>query len=615
MQYLLLENVSRSYGEKVLFKNVNLSISKGERIALVAKNGSGKSTLLRVIAGMEGTEGENAKVFISKEIRTAFLNQDPLFDKGITVIEAVFDSVNPVVLAVRDHERALQTEDAVALENSVSRLDDLKAWDAEARIKEILDKLKIRDFNQVVDEMSGGQKKRLALAKILIDEPDFLILDEPTNHLDLEMIEWLENYLQNPSITLFMVTHDRYFLDNVCNEIVELENGNFYIYRGNYSSYLEKKDARIQNEAANYEKTKKLYSRELEWMRRQPQARSTKAKSRIDDFYEIKDKVSNKPKQDEVTIQIQAARLGSKILELHQISKKFGEKVILEPFSYKFKPGERIGIIGPNGTGKSSFLKLITNQIAPDTGKVVVGDTVVFGYYSQDGLYVNEDKMVIDVIRDIAEFIPLEKGFKLTAEALLERFLFPRPQQRVFVSQLSGGEKRRLYLLTVLMKNPNFLILDEPTNDLDILTLNVLQDYLMDYPGCLIIVTHDRYFMDNMVDHIFILEGEGKVKDYNGSYSEYIFEKKQKKETISKEMTTVTNTSEPTVSKLSYEQRKELNRLEKEIEKLEEKKAEITQKFDDPGLGHEEILKWSAELEKIQLQLEEKEMRWMELAE
>jgi ATP-binding cassette subfamily F protein uup len=615
MQYLLLENVSRSYGEKVLFKNVNLSISKGERIALVAKNGSGKSTLLRVIAGMEGTEGENAKVFISKEIRTAFLNQDPFFDKGVTVIEAVFDSVNPVVLAVRDHERALQTEDAEALEHSVSRLDDLKAWDAEARIKEILDKLKIRDFNQVVDEMSGGQKKRLALAKILIDEPDFLILDEPTNHLDLEMIEWLENYLQNPSITLFMVTHDRYFLDNVCNEIVELENGNFYIYRGNYSSYLEKKDARIQNEAANYEKTKKLYSRELEWMRRQPQARSTKAKSRIDDFYEIKDKVSNKPKQDEVTIQIQAARLGSKILELHQISKKYGDKIILEPFSYKFKPGERIGIIGPNGTGKSSFLKLITNQIKPDTGKVVVGDTVVFGYYSQDGLYVNEDKMVIDVIRDIAEFIPLEKGFKLTAEALLERFLFPRPQQRVFVSQLSGGEKRRLYLLTVLMKNPNFLILDEPTNDLDILTLNVLQDYLMDYPGCLIIVTHDRYFMDNMVDHIFILEGEGKVKDYNGSYSEYIFEKKQKKETISKETNTVTQTAEPTVSKLSYEQRKELNRLEKEIEKLEEKKVEITKKFDDPGLGHEEIMKWSAELEKLQQQLEEKEMRWMELVE
>ncbi|MBK8547566.1 MAG: ABC-F family ATP-binding cassette domain-containing protein [Saprospiraceae bacterium] len=615
MQYLLLENVSRSYGEKVLFKNVNLSISKGEKIALVAKNGSGKSTLLRVIAGEEGAEGENAKIFISKEIHSSFLTQDPQFEKSATVMESVFDSGNPVVLAVRDHERALQSCNAADLENSVNRLDDLKAWDAEARIKEILDKLKIRDFNQVVDEMSGGQKKRLALAKILIDEPDFLILDEPTNHLDLEMIEWLENFLQNPSITLFMVTHDRYFLDNVCNEIVELENGNFFIYRGNYSSYLEKKDARVQNEASNYEKTKKLYSRELEWMRRQPQARSTKAKSRIDDFYEIKDKVSNKPKQDEVTIQIQAARLGSKILELHQISKKYGDKIILEPFSYKFKPGERIGIIGPNGTGKSSFLKLITNQISPDTGKVVVGDTVVFGYYSQDGLYVNEDKMVIDVIRDIAEFIPLEKGFKLTAEALLERFLFPRPQQRVYVSQLSGGEKRRLYLLTVLMKNPNFLILDEPTNDLDILTLNVLQDYLMDYPGCLIIVTHDRYFMDNMVDHIFILEGEGKVKDYNGSYSEYIFEKKQKKGTVSKEVSEVVNTAEPTVSKMSYEQRKELNRLEKEIEKLEEKKADIAKKFDDRGLGHEEIIKWSAELEKIQNQLEEKEMRWMELAE
>ncbi|MBK8852956.1 MAG: ABC-F family ATP-binding cassette domain-containing protein [Saprospiraceae bacterium] len=615
MQYLLLENVSRSYGEKVLFKNVNLSISKGEKIALVAKNGSGKSTLLRVIAGEEGAEGENAKIFISKEIHSSFLTQDPQFEKGATVIESVFDSENPIVLAVRDHERALQSGNAGDLESSVNRLDDLKAWDAEARIKEILDKLKIRDFNQVVDEMSGGQKKRLALAKILIDEPDFLILDEPTNHLDLEMIEWLENFLQNPSITLFMVTHDRYFLDNVCNEIVELENGNFFIYRGNYSSYLEKKDARVQNEASNYEKTKKLYSRELEWMRRQPQARSTKAKSRIDDFYEIKDKVSNKPKQDEVNIQIQAARLGSKILELHQISKKYGDKIILEPFSYKFKPGERIGIIGPNGTGKSSFLKLITNQISPDTGKVVVGDTVVFGYYSQDGLYVNEDKMVIDVIRDIAEFIPLEKGFKLTAEALLERFLFPRPQQRVYVSQLSGGEKRRLYLLTVLMKNPNFLILDEPTNDLDILTLNVLQDYLMDYPGCLIIVTHDRYFMDNMVDHIFILEGEGKVKDYNGSYSEYIFEKKQRKGTVSKEVSEVVNTAEPTVSKMSYEQRKELNRLEKEIEKLEEKKADIAKKFDDRGLGHEEIIKWSAELEKIQNQLEEKEMRWMELAE
>jgi ATP-binding cassette subfamily F protein uup len=615
MQYLFLENVSRSYGEKVLFKNVNLSISKGEKIALVAKNGSGKSTLLRVIAGLEGAEGENAKIFISKEIRTAFLNQDPYFAPGVTVIEAVFNSENPVVLAVRDYENAVQMDDELALEKSVSRLDDLKAWDAESRIKEILNKLKVSDLTKVVDEMSGGQKKRLALAKILIDEPDFLILDEPTNHLDLEMIEWLETYLQNPSITLFMVTHDRYFLDNVCNEIVELENGNFYVYRGNYSSFLEKKEARMMNEAANYEKTKKLFSRELEWMRRQPQARSTKAKSRIDDFHEIKDKVSNRPKAEEVSIQIQAARLGSKILELHQISKKYGDKIILEPFTYKFKQGERLGIIGPNGTGKSSFLKLITGLLPTDSGKVVVGDTVVFGYYSQDGLVLNEDKMVIDVIRDIAEFIPLEKGYKLTAEALLERFLFSRPQQRVYVSQLSGGERRRLYLLTVLMKNPNFLILDEPTNDLDIVTLNVLQDYLMDFPGCLVIVTHDRYFMDNMVDHLFILEGGGKVRDYNGSYSEYIFVKKQNRDREEQVDVKPAEQAAPTVSKLSYEQRKELNRLEKEIEKLEERKAEIVLYFDKEGMGHEEIMKWSGELEKIQQQLEEKELRWMELAE
>jgi ATP-binding cassette subfamily F protein uup len=615
MQYLLLENVSRSYGEKVLFKNINLSVSKGEKIALVAKNGSGKSTLLRLISGEEGAEGENAKIFISKEIHSAFLTQDPQFEKGATVMESVFDSANPVVKAVKDYEEAVEKNNPQLLEKAVSKLDDLKAWDAEARIKEILNKLKISELDKVVDEMSGGQKKRLALAKILIDQPDFLILDEPTNHLDLEMIEWLENFLQQPNLTLFMVTHDRYFLDSVCNEIVELENGNFYIYRGNYASFLEKKEARLANDVANYDKTKKLFNRELEWMRRQPQARSTKAKARIDDFYEIKDKVSNRPKSEEVKIMVQTNRLGSKILELHQVSKRFGKKIILEPFSYKFKQGERVGIIGPNGTGKSSFLKLITNQLSPDSGKIVVGDTVVFGYYSQDGLFLNEDKTVIDVIRDIAEFIPLEKGYKLTAESMLEKFLFPRSQQRVFVSQLSGGEKRRLYLLTVLMKNPNFLILDEPTNDLDIVTLNVLQDYLIDFPGCLVIVTHDRYFMDNMVDHLFILEGEGKVKDYNGSYSEYIFEKKQKKETVSKEVSEAAQFVEPTVSKLSYEQRKELNRLEKEIEKLEQKKADIIKKFDDPGLGHEEIMKWSAELEKIQSQLEEKEMRWMELAE
>nr|HRO73830.1 ABC-F family ATP-binding cassette domain-containing protein [Saprospiraceae bacterium] len=498
MQYLLLENVSRSYGDKVLFNNVNLSISKGDKIALVAKNGSGKTTLLKVISGEEGSDGENANIVISKDIKTAMLRQEPVLDENATVLEACFDSENEAIIAVRDYERAVNSGDEQLMQKCMTRIEDLKAWDLEARIHEILDKLRLSNLEQKVGQMSGGQKKRLALAKILIEEPDFLILDEPTNHLDIDMIEWLETYLQHPGLTLFMVTHDRYFLERVCNEIIELDNGQIYVYRGNYSDYLEKREARKLNDAVNLEKTKKLFSKELEWMRRQPQARSTKAKSRIDDFYEIKEKASARLDNDEMKINIASSRLGSKILEAHAIVKKYDDKNIINSFSYKFKKGERIGLVGPNGAGKSTFLKILTQQIEPDGGKIVIGDTIVFGYYTQDGLIVNENKMVVDVIRDIAEYIPLEKGQKLSAESLLERFLFPRAQQRVLVSQLSGGEKRRLYLLTILMKNPNFLILDEPTNDLDILTLNVLEDYLMDFPGCLIIVTHDRYFLERV---------------------------------------------------------------------------------------------------------------------
>lgn len=617
MQYLLLENVNRSYGEKVLFKNVNLSISKGDKIALIAKNGSGKTTLLKVIGGEEGSDGENAKITISKEIKTAILKQDPLFDPDATVLETVFDTENEAIIAVRDYEKALNAKDEVLLQKCVTRLEDLKAWDLESRIHEILNKLKIVDFNQKTGEMSGGQKKRLALAKILIEEPDFLILDEPTNHLDIEMIEWLENYLQQPNLTLFMVTHDRYFLERICNEIIELDNGQTYMYRGNYSQYLEKREARILNDAANLEKTKKLFSKELEWMRRQPQARSTKAKSRIDDFYEIKEKAQVRLNNDEMKINIAASRLGSKILEAHSIVKNFGDKKILNGFTYKFKKGERIGIVGPNGSGKSTFLKVLTQQLSPDGGKIVVGDTIVFGYYTQDGLIVNEDKMVIDVIRDIAEFIPLDKGLKLSAESLLERFLFPRPQQRVLVSQLSGGEKRRLYLLTILMKNPNFLILDEPTNDLDILTLNVLEEYLMDFPGCLIIVTHDRYFMDKLVDHLFVLEGNGNIRDFNGTYSEYRELKKaeDREKTDIKPEIAPAPTEEPSKGKASFEQRKDFARLEKEIKKLEERKAEITSKFEDSSLSPEKIIELSKELDSISSQLEEKEEKWFELAD
>ncbi len=618
MQYLSLENVSRSYGDKVLFKNVNLSITKGDKIALVAKNGSGKTTLLKVIGGEEGSDGENAKIIISKEIKTSILTQDPAFDPNATVLETIFDSDNEAIIAVRDYEKALLMNDDALLQKCVTRLEDLKAWDLEAKIHEILHKLLLTDMDQKTGQMSGGQKKRLALAKILIEEPDFLILDEPTNHLDMEMIEWLETFLQQPNLTLFMVTHDRYFLERVCNEIIELENGNTYMYRGNYSQYLEKREARLLNDAANLEKTKKLFSKELEWMRRQPQARSTKAKSRIDDFYEIKEKAQVRLNNDDMKISIQASRLGSKILEAHAIVKNFGDKKILDGFTYKFKKGERIGIVGQNGTGKSTFLKLLTQDIKPDGGKIVVGDTIVFGYYTQDGLVVNEDKMVIDVIRDIAEYIPLDKGQKISAESMLERFLFPRLQQRVYVSQLSGGEKRRLYLLTILMKNPNFLILDEPTNDLDIITLNVLEEYLLDFPGCLIIVTHDRYFMDKLVDHLFILEGNAVLRDYNGTYSDYRELKKAEDRDRSKaDKTTVevVEIKEEEKSKATFEQRKDFARIEKEIKKLEEKKAEITAKFDDASLSPDKIMEFSKELDKVQSQLEEKEEKWMELAD
>ena len=617
MQYLSFENVSRSYGDKVLFRNVNLSISKGDKIALVAKNGSGKTTLLKIISGEEGSDGENAKIIISKEIKTAILKQDPTFDDNATVLEMIFDTDNQAIAAVRDYEKALTMGDDKLLQQCVTRLEDLKAWDLEAKIHEILHKLLLTDLDQMTGQMSGGQKKRLALAKILIEEPDFLILDEPTNHLDVEMIEWLENYLQQPNLTIFMVTHDRYFLERICNEIIELDNGEIYMYRGNYSQYLEKREARVQNDAVNLEKTKKLFSKELEWMRRQPQARSTKAKSRIDDFYQIKEKAQTRLNNDEMKINIAATRLGSKILEAHSIVKSFGDKKIMDGFTYKFKRGERIGIVGPNGTGKSTILKILTQEIKPDGGKIVVGDTIIFGYYTQDGLVVGDDKMVIDVIRDIAEYIPLDKGLKMPAETLLERFLFPRPQQRVLVSQLSGGEKRRLYLLTILMKNPNFLILDEPTNDLDILTLNVLEDYLQDFPGCLIIVTHDRYFMDKLVDHLFILEGNGKMRDYNGTYSEYRELKKAEEKEKSEKTSNVakTESTDENKGKASFEQRKDFARLEKEIKKLEEKKAELTARFDDTALSPEKIMELSKEMDYVNAQLEEKEEKWFEQAD
>ena len=616
MQFLSLENVSKSYGEKILFNNVNISISKGDKIALVAKNGSGKTTLLRVIAGQDSGEGEQSKVFISKDIKTAFLLQDPLLNENFTVQETIFDSNNDAIAAIRDYEKALLTQNESLLQSCVSRMDDLKAWDLESKVKEVLHKLLLTDMDQKVKEMSGGQRKRLALAKLLIEEPDFLVLDEPTNHLDIEMIEWLENYLQQPGITLFMVTHDRYFLDNVCNEILELDNGEVYLYKGNYAQFLEKKEARLANNAANLDKNRKLFQRELEWMRRMPQARTTKAKSRIDDFYDIKDKITVRKENENLNLQIQSSRLGSKVVELHNVSKKYGEKVLVNGFTYKFKHGEKVGIVGPNGAGKSTLLKLITKSIDPDMGKVIHGDTVVFGYYTQEGLVLNTDKTVLDVIRDIADYIPLDKGQKISAEAMLERFLFPRHQQRVYVSQLSGGEKRRLYLLTVLMKNPNFLILDEPTNDLDILTLNILEDYLLQFNGCVVVVTHDRYFMDRIADHLFVFEGNGNLKDYNGTHTEYrAMLKDSYYSTANTQDTAEVQDKTQSQGKISFEQRKEFARLEKDIKKLEDREKDITEMFNSATLDHDAIMKLSSELEQIQSQISEKEEVWLTLAE
>lgn len=616
MNYLTLENVTKTYGDKVLFSNIGLSVNKGEKIALVAKNGSGKTTLLRVIAGQETGEGEQCMVLMKKDIKTRFLHQDPQFNANETVIEALLSSDNEVSNIVRKYELMMEHPDQEHdFEHIISRMDDLKAWDYESRVKEILAKFNIKDFEKPIELLSGGQKKRVALAKIIIEEPEFLILDEPTNHLDLDMIEWLEDCLKQANITLFMVTHDRYFLDRVCNAIIELDEGVIHRYKGNYEDFLEKKAEREDNDAVVAGKTKQLFKKELEWMRRQPKARSTKAKSRIDEFTDIKEKAHQKKDDSRVQIDLQSNRLGSKILECHYINKSYDDLVIIKDFYYKFNRKDRVGIVGPNGVGKSTFLRMITGEERPDSGKIIIGETTVFGYYTQDGLALKDDKRVIDVIQDIAEYVPLEKGRKMTAAQLLEKFLFPRSQQQVFVSQLSGGEKRRLYLLTILMQNPNFLILDEPTNDLDIMTLNVLEEYLEDFPGCLIVVTHDRYFLDKIVGHLFAFEGEGEVKDYNGTYSEYRWEQKQLKYEEKSIKPETVKPNKTVVSNLSNDERKEFSRLEKDIEKLEKEKSTITSLFDNPSLSLEEITELSIKLESVQTLLENKEMRWLELSE
>jgi ATP-binding cassette subfamily F protein uup len=614
MNYLTVENISKAYGERVLFEDLSFGINKDQKIAFVAKNGSGKTSILNIVAGKDVPD--SGQIVSRKGIHIAYLSQEHDFDVNKSIEETIFATENKILPIIQKYEQALQNpDDAEAYQAAFDLMDQHNAWDFETQYKQILSKLKLDKLQQKVGTLSGGQKKRLALAIILINKPDLLILDEPTNHLDLEMIEWLEAFFAREKITLFMVTHDRYFLERVCNEIIELDNGQLYKYKGNYSYYLQNKEERKALEATNLSKAKSLYKKELDWMRRQPKARTTKSKSRIDDFFEIKAKAHQRRQEHEVQLEINMERLGSKIVELHKLKKSFDDKVILDGFEYVFKKGERIGIIGKNGTGKSSFLNLLTGQIPVDGGKIVVGETVKFGYYTQKGIKIKEGQKVIEVIKEFGEEIPLTKGRRISAAQLLERFLFDRKKQYDFVEKLSGGEQKRLYLCAVLIQNPNFLILDEPTNDLDVVTLNVLENFLLDYPGNLMVVSHDRYFMDKIVDSLFVFRGNGVVENFPGNYSDFrAYEdsktpepKVEKKEAVKREKT-------PQKGKLSYNEKREFGILEIDIEKLQKKKTDIEGQFANGSIAPEEINDKSVELQQIIEDLETKEERWFELS-
>ncbi|MBC3846960.1 ABC-F family ATP-binding cassette domain-containing protein [Winogradskyella echinorum] len=616
MNYLNVENISKSYGELVLFKDLSFSIHKDQKIAFVAKNGSGKTSILNILSGKDAPD--DGQIVIRKGLRLAFLDQEPNLDAKLTIEETIFDSDIPILKTIEAYENALKNpEDSEAYQKAFEAMDRNNAWEFETQYQQTLSQLKLDNLSMKVSTLSGGQKKRLALAQALLSKPDILILDEPTNHLDLEMIEWLEDYFAKTQQTLFMVTHDRYFLERVCNEIIELDHGQLYTYKGNYSYYLEKKEARIENEATEVGKAKQLFKKELDWMRRQPKARTTKSKSRIDDFFEIKSKAHKRRNDHQVQLEINMERLGSKIIEFHNVSKAFKDKTILKGFEYTFKKGERIGIIGKNGTGKSTFLNLLTQSIQPDSGKIVVGETVKIGYYTQGGIKAKPNQKVIDVIKEFGEYIPLAKGRQISAQQLLERFLFNRKKQWDFVEKLSGGEQKRLYLCTVLIQNPNVLILDEPTNDLDIVTLNVLEDFLMDFPGVLLVVSHDRYFMDKIVDHMFVFRGEGVVDDFPGNYSDFrAYDSSQPKQI--EQVEKIDNTKavkQNEANKLSYNEQKEYKNLESKIRSLELDKKALEAKFNNPELSQNDIAKLSEELQDIIDTIEEKEMRWFELSE
>ena len=613
MNYISVENISKSYGDRTLFSNLSFGINKNQKVAFVAKNGTGKTSILNIIAGLDTPD--EGQVIQRKDIQIAYLSQNQIFDDSLSVEQTIFATENRVLPIIKQYEKALENpEDSDNYQKAFDLMDQNNAWDFETQYKLVLSKLKLTDLSMKVGKLSGGQKKRLSLAILLINKPDLIILDEPTNHLDLEMIEWLEEYFKKEKITLFMVTHDRYFLERVCNEIIELDHGELHKYKGNYSYYLEKKEERITQEATTTNKAKNLFKKELDWMRRQPKARTTKSKSRIDDFSEIKEKAHKRRQDHTVQLEINMERLGSKIVELHKLKKSFGDLKILDGFEYVFQKGERIGVIGKNGTGKSSFLNILTDREPIDGGKVVVGETVKFGYYTQKGIVVKEGQKVIEVIKEFGEEIPLTKGRRISASQLLERFLFDKKKQYDFVEKLSGGEQKRLYLCTVLIQNPNFLILDEPTNDLDVITLNVLESFLLDFPGNLIVVSHDRYFMDKIVDSLFVFRGDGVVENFPGNYSDYrTYEDSKPKEKVvkvEKKQAVIT----PSKVKLSFEEKREFGSLEKDIERLGRKKKSIEASFMQEGISQEQVKEKSEELYKVISSLEEKEERWFEIS-
>lgn len=619
MHYVSAEALSKSYGVKPLFDNISFNISEGDKIALVARNGTGKSTLLRIISGRE--QEDAGTLWVHKDVDVAFFEQEPHLDDEASVINNIFRTRHPVLEAIKRYEVAVESGDEQAIANLLVEMDELQAWDFESRVKQILGKLKVSQLQQQAGTLSGGQKKRVALARTLIEigfehKHVLLVMDEPTNHLDVEMVEWLEHYLNKEKATLLLVTHDRYFLDEVCDVIWELDGGQLYVHPGSYAAYLERKAQREENEAAAVDKARNLYRKELEWMRKQPKARTTKSKSRQDNFYEIEKQASKRLEEQQLQLQSKMNRLGGKTVELKKVYKAYGEKIILRGFDYTFKKGERVGIVGKNGAGKSTFIQMIQGLEPADSGKINVGDTVVFGNYSQEGLQLKADMRVLEFVKSIAENFPLANGASLSASQFLSLFLFPPEQQHTYVSKLSGGEKRRLHLLAVLFRNPNFLILDEPTNDLDLPTLSVLENFLLEFPGCLVIVSHDRYFMDRLVDHLLVFEGEGVIKDYPGNFSQY--REWQRLQEQQKPEVRQTRVAEPVKAaerkKAGFKEKREFEILEKEIRELEREKQELTLALSGT-LPFEQLQQASERLGVVSGLLDEKELRWLELSE